>query len=69
MFNGLNPSTAAEYKDDPTVIRMCGFGKALGYGGLLVANARCIVSAYPEILLTNDALNEQMELLNDIAIK
>jgi hypothetical protein len=38
-FIGLNPSTADETRDDPTVRRCIGFAKAWGYGGLLMLNA------------------------------
>lgn len=36
---GLNPSTADETKDDPTIRRCLGFAKAWGYGALRVADA------------------------------
>ncbi len=38
MFIGLNPSTANETEDDPTVRRCKGFAKSWGYGGLIMAN-------------------------------
>jgi len=38
MFIGLNPSTADEKLDDPTVRRCLGFTKAWGYGGLIMMN-------------------------------
>lgn len=38
MFIGLNPSTADETKDDPTVRRCIGFAKAWGYGALCMMN-------------------------------
>ena len=38
MIIGLNPSTADETKDDPTIIRCINFAKAWGYGGVCMAN-------------------------------
>lgn len=38
MFIGLNPSTADETNDDPTVRRCIGYAKAWGYGGLVMTN-------------------------------
>ncbi len=38
MFIGLNPSTADERTDDPTVRRCVGYAKDLGYAGLCMTN-------------------------------
>ena len=38
MFIGLNPSTADEINDDPTVRRCIQFAKDWGYGGLCMSN-------------------------------
>lgn len=38
MFIGLNPSTADETNDDPTVRRCIGFARAWGYGGIYMLN-------------------------------
>ena len=38
MFIGLNPSTADETKDDPTIRRCIGFAKASGFGGIYMMN-------------------------------
>lgn len=38
MFIGLNPSTADETNDDPTIRRCIGFVAEWGYGGLCMAN-------------------------------
>lgn len=38
MVIGLNPSTADETKDDPTIRRCIGFAKALGFGALCMTN-------------------------------
>lgn len=38
MFIGLNPSTADETADDPTIRRCIGFARAWGYGALCMTN-------------------------------
>ncbi|MBB3167330.1 DUF1643 domain-containing protein [Simiduia aestuariiviva] len=38
MFIGLNPSTADEQQDDPTLRRCINFAKSWGYGGVIMAN-------------------------------
>lgn len=38
LFIGLNPSTADEANDDPTIRRCIGYAKSWNYGGLFVAN-------------------------------
>ncbi|MDS1311455.1 DUF1643 domain-containing protein [Marinobacter xiaoshiensis] len=38
MFVGLNPSTADETTDDPTLIRCVNYAKAWGFGGVCMAN-------------------------------
>lgn len=38
MFVGLNPSTADEMRDDPTIRRCVSFAKSWGYAGLCMAN-------------------------------
>lgn len=38
MFIGLNPSTADEQQNDPTIRRCIGFAKAWGYGALCMTN-------------------------------
>lgn len=37
-FVGLNPSTADEHLDDPTIRRCIGFAKAWGMGGVIMVN-------------------------------
>jgi hypothetical protein len=38
MIIGLNPSTADENQDDPTITRCINFAKSWGYGGVCVTN-------------------------------
>src|SRR5271169_21821 len=38
QFIGLNPSTADETKDDPTIRRCIAFAKSWGYGALCMTN-------------------------------
>lgn len=38
MFIGLNPSTADETRDDPTIRRCIAFAKSWGYNGLCMTN-------------------------------
>lgn len=50
LFIGLNPSTANEIKDDPTIRRCIGFAKDWGYGGLFMGNLFAMVTPYPNDL-------------------
>lgn len=49
---GLNPSTADETTDDPTIRRCLGFARAWGYGSLLMVNLFAYRSTDPQGLLT-----------------
>ena len=48
MFLMLNPSTADETRDDPTIRRCINFGKAWGYGWLHVCNLSPFRSPEPK---------------------
>ena len=50
MFIGLNPSTANEEIDDPTIRRVKSLAKNWGYGGVYMLNLFTYVTAYPEQL-------------------
>ena len=50
MFIGLNPSTADEIKDDPTVRRCIGFARSGGFGGIVLANLFAFRSKDPRSL-------------------
>jgi len=47
LFIGLNPSTATEYQDDPTIVRVARFARENGWGGLFVGNLFDQVTANP----------------------
>ncbi len=51
LFIGLNPSTATEFKDDPTITRNIKRTFNEGYGGLIMANLYAFISTNPNILL------------------
>lgn len=70
MFIGLNPSTANELSDDPTIRRVISFAKRWGYGGVYMMNCFPFVTAFPEELCLNDfAQNINDKLLIDISKK
>ncbi|WP_375750018.1 DUF1643 domain-containing protein [Vibrio sp. HN007] len=48
MFIGLNPSTADEIEDDPTIRRCINFAKDWGYGGLCMTNLFAFRATQPE---------------------
>jgi hypothetical protein len=47
----LNPSTANEYQDDPTIRKCISYAKQWGYGGLYVLNLFPFKSTNPKQLL------------------
>lgn len=48
MFIGLNPSTADETLDDPTLKRCMQFARDWGYGGVCIANLFAFRATQPE---------------------
>lgn len=50
MFVGLNPSTANESVDDPTIKRVRAISITNGYGGFYMMNCFPIISTDPSIL-------------------
>ncbi len=47
MFIGLNPSSAAERRNDPTISREIAFADRWGYGGMFKFNAYTFVATDP----------------------
>lgn len=66
LFIGLNPSTADETTDDPTIRRCINFAKSWGYGGILVANLFAFRSTNPQRLYTEQ---DPVGSANDFYIK
>jgi len=51
MFIGLNPSTADEKTDDPTIRRCIGFASDWGYGGLCMTNLFALRATDPHVMM------------------
>ena len=51
MVIGLNPSTADETQDDPTIRRCKRFAKDWGYGGLIMTNLFAIRATDPKEMI------------------
>ncbi len=49
-FIGLNPSTADEIKNDPTVTRCINYAKRWGYGGIIMLNIFAFRATVPKML-------------------
>lgn len=49
-FIGLNPSTADETLDDPTVRRCMGFARSWGMGGMVMLNAFAFRATDPKVM-------------------
>ncbi len=68
MFIGLNPSTADEVHDDPTVRRCIAFAKGWGYSALCMMNAFAFRATDPNVMkrvsepigVHNDSFLEEM---------
>lgn len=51
MFIGLNPSTADETEDDPTIRRCIAFAKSWGYGAICMANLFAYRATQPKDMM------------------
>lgn len=60
MVVGLNPSKAAEQRNDPTVSQMVGRAQRLGFEGLLMLNSHAYVATDPlGMKLVRDPVGEE----------
>lgn len=50
MLIGLNPSTANEATNDPTIRRVISLARSNGYGGIYMTNLFPMITAYPSEL-------------------
>lgn len=76
MFIGLNPSTANETKNDPTIRRVIKLAFDFGYGSVYMMNLFPLVSPHPEALkefyntpFHDIELEKNNELLKKVAMK
>jgi len=53
IFIGVNPSTANETEDDPTIRRVIRFAKDWGYGEVMMMNLYALISSDPSILASH----------------
>ncbi len=57
MFIGLNPSTADETENDPTINRCINYSKKWGYGGLCMVNLFAFRATDPSVMMeSNDPI-------------
>jgi hypothetical protein len=66
LFIGLNPSTADEHADDPTIRRCLAFAKRWGYGELVMANLYAWRCTLPRAL---DLVAEPIGARNDVVLE
>lgn len=55
MFIGLNPSTANETQNDPTITRCINYSKSWGYGGLCMVNLFAFRATKPSVMMASKA--------------
>lgn len=67
MFIGLNPSTANESRNDPTIHKVKKFAFNWGYGGFYMMNLFAYITSYPdELKKYSSFLNQGINLtIND----
>ncbi|WP_276979211.1 DUF1643 domain-containing protein [Flavobacterium filum] len=69
MFIGLNPSTANEQLNDPTIKRCINFAKSWGYGGMFMLNLYAYVSTDPKKLVLDENILKNNENLLEYSKK
>lgn len=63
LFIGLNPSTADETADDPTIRKLTTFAKKWGYGGFVIINVFALRSTnWRNLLHTLDPIGPSNEM-------
>ncbi len=55
MFIGLNPSTANEHENDPTILKCINYSKNWGFGGFYITNLFAYRTFSPAILKKNNS--------------
>jgi hypothetical protein len=69
-FIGLNPSTADETEDDPTIRRCIGFAKSWNLGGLIMLNAFAFRATQPkDMKAAFDPVGYENNMALDLASK
>lgn len=58
QFIGLNPSTADEVQDDPTIRRCVGFAKEWGFSAMCMTNAFAFRATDPKAMLSDPHPND-----------
>jgi len=71
MFIGLNPSTADETQDDPTIRRCINFSRDWGFGGLCMTNLFAFRATEPTDMMSENypVGSENKELIRQLAAK
>ena len=65
MIIGLNPSTADENENDPTITRCINFAKSWGYGGVCVTNLFAYCATVPsDMKASNDPIGSENDSWN-----
>ena len=67
MFIGLNPSTADEVQDDPTIRRCIGFARDWGYGTLWMGNIFAYRATDPKDMKAHEELPEA-KAMNELCL-